>query len=407
MLPDPSLSLTIPSLHDSTALDCRVYHPQSLSANPRAPSWQRHAAILAHPYAPLGGCYDDPVLAEATEQLLRSGILVATFNFRGAGDSAGRTSWTGRSETEDYISVIGFIIYYIHYLDPFGRISPADHGSLHPEAAPTARPPHPRLIIGGYSYGSIITIQLPPLEAILQRFASPLSGSAAAQIRLRAQHLATQFNEILGSAREAMLNHRNRSYGSTSLRVGGDEDSGTPRRSSDMERRSFSLEAEEKVRKGLHDLLRRHKDRPEDAHPTKSAANDQNEVLADEKLAPLSDLTIPRPSYLLISPVHGLVKHLALMNFWSSATSHSHSARLEPGEEKLVRNPTLAVYGTRDSFVSVSKLRTWSTRLSSQPDSQFSAVEAENGGHFWVEEGVLLKLKTAMSAFVTSFINGP
>lgn len=82
MLPDPSLSLTIPSLQDGTALDCRVYHPQSLSANPRAPSWQRHAAILAHPYAPLGGCYDDPVLAEAIEQLLRSGFLVATFNFR-------------------------------------------------------------------------------------------------------------------------------------------------------------------------------------------------------------------------------------------------------------------------------------------------------------------------------------
>lgn len=82
MLPDPALSLTIPSIHDHTVLDCRVYHPQSLSANPRAPAWKRHAAILAHPYAPLGGCFDDPVLAEATAQLLRIGYLVATFNFR-------------------------------------------------------------------------------------------------------------------------------------------------------------------------------------------------------------------------------------------------------------------------------------------------------------------------------------
>ena len=200
------------------------------------------------------------------------------------------------------------------------------------------------------------------------------------------------------------MHHRNRSYASTNLRVGGDEESGTSRRSSDGERRSFSLEAEEKVRKGLHDLLRRHKDRPEDAHPSKPTVSDLSEGLADEKLAPLSDLTIPHPSYLLISPVHGIVKHLAIMNLWPSTKSGSHDSPLAASETKLVRNPTLAVYGTRDSFVSVGKLRAWSTRLSNQPESKFRAVEVEHGGHFWVEEGVMIQLKHAVSAFVTSLL---
>lgn len=83
MLPEPALSFTIPSLHDGTVLDCRVYHPASLAAaNPRAPPWERHAAVVAHPYAPMGGCYDDPTLDSVAAALLRTGYLVATFNFR-------------------------------------------------------------------------------------------------------------------------------------------------------------------------------------------------------------------------------------------------------------------------------------------------------------------------------------
>jgi hypothetical protein len=81
-LPEPTLSFTLPSLHDGLPLDCRVYHPHSLTASPRAPSWQKHAAIVAHPYAPLGGCYDDPVVDIVASTLLRLGFLVATFNFR-------------------------------------------------------------------------------------------------------------------------------------------------------------------------------------------------------------------------------------------------------------------------------------------------------------------------------------
>ncbi|KAL3957995.1 hypothetical protein ACCO45_008573 [Purpureocillium lilacinum] len=86
MLPEPALSLTIPSLHDGTPLDCRVYHPASLAAGTRAP----------RPGGDMRRCW----------------------RIR-AGHSAGRTSWTAKPERDDYASVVGFLVHYVHYLDPF------------------------------------------------------------------------------------------------------------------------------------------------------------------------------------------------------------------------------------------------------------------------------------------------
>lgn len=82
MLPKPSLTLTVPSLHDGLPINCRIYHPLSLEPSQEAPPWQKHAAVVAHPYAPLGGCYDDPIVDLVAGTLLRLGFLIATFNFR-------------------------------------------------------------------------------------------------------------------------------------------------------------------------------------------------------------------------------------------------------------------------------------------------------------------------------------
>lgn len=72
----PNYTFTIPSLAEDTPLDCRLYHPK-----PQSP---RHnsGAIFAHPYAPLGGSQDDPVVLSITETLLKLGYIVVTFNFR-------------------------------------------------------------------------------------------------------------------------------------------------------------------------------------------------------------------------------------------------------------------------------------------------------------------------------------
>lgn len=82
MLPKPSITFTVPSLHDGLPIDCRVYHPLCLASSHDAPPWQKHAAIVAHPYAPLGGCYDDHVVDLVAGTLLHLGFLVGTFNFR-------------------------------------------------------------------------------------------------------------------------------------------------------------------------------------------------------------------------------------------------------------------------------------------------------------------------------------
>jgi hypothetical protein len=82
MLPEPTLSFTLPSLHDGILLDCRIFHPQSLIPSTKAPPWKKHAAIVAHPYAPLGGSYDDPIVDIVAGTLLRVGYLIGTFNFR-------------------------------------------------------------------------------------------------------------------------------------------------------------------------------------------------------------------------------------------------------------------------------------------------------------------------------------
>lgn len=79
-LPDPSASFTIPSVHDEIELDCRVYYPRYHEHCTHF--FGRAFAILAHPYASLGGTYDDPVLSLVGSTLLQSGITLGVFNFR-------------------------------------------------------------------------------------------------------------------------------------------------------------------------------------------------------------------------------------------------------------------------------------------------------------------------------------
>src|SRR3954462_1361127 len=84
MLPPPTLRFPIPSIHDGTVLECRIYHPACLTPASllQATSWRKRAAIVAHPYAPLGGSYDDAVVDMAASMILKQHFVVGTFNFR-------------------------------------------------------------------------------------------------------------------------------------------------------------------------------------------------------------------------------------------------------------------------------------------------------------------------------------
>jgi hypothetical protein len=77
-LPKPSAAFTLPSMHDELELDCRVYFPRFCKNQ----LFGKVFAILAHPYAPLGGSYDDPVVGFTGCTLLQNGVTLGTFNFR-------------------------------------------------------------------------------------------------------------------------------------------------------------------------------------------------------------------------------------------------------------------------------------------------------------------------------------
>jgi alpha/beta superfamily hydrolase len=142
----PIHSFTLPSAYDGIELACYVHHPPS-----GTPS--RGGVILAHPYASLGGSSSDPVIALLVETCLDSGFTVTTFDFRGAGRSAGKTSWTSKPEGGDYLMVAAFVATYLREI---WRLQGRDDGIV--------------VILGGYSYGSMIARQIPPVTELKKRF---------------------------------------------------------------------------------------------------------------------------------------------------------------------------------------------------------------------------------------------
>lgn len=348
--------------------------------------------------------------------------MVGTFNFRGAGHSTGKTSWTGKAERGDYMSFAGFVAYYVHYLDPFRPQgeprSPASASTPTTEPAGDA----PVLLLCGYSYGAMVTQHLPPLTELLAPFATPQTASAAADTRLRAQHLAEKQNTILASARlAASTSHRQNAFGG--LRVGGDED---PRRSQEHgSRRSFSIDAEEKIRKGVAELMRaakgghhlgvhHHRDKKgtkaEQKHGKEGGDSaQQGETKEPETLPAVEDLVLPRVAYLLVSPPVGWATNLMTMNLGGffgkrpktpkTKDAGATGLRAVAERQKLVDHPTLVIYGDADIFVAVKRFREWASKMQAEPGSKFRAHEISTAGHFYVEEGTLQRLADAVKAF--------
>lgn len=75
------LEFSVPSLYDGIQLKGRLYMPPNTHSNTKS-NQNLAVAIVAHPYAPLGGSFDDPVVGLMTETLLQAGVIVGTFNFR-------------------------------------------------------------------------------------------------------------------------------------------------------------------------------------------------------------------------------------------------------------------------------------------------------------------------------------
>ncbi len=320
----------------------------------------------------------------------------------GAGSSTGRTSWSATPETLDYISFIGFFVHYVSSLrltnSPSSprkysgaTLSPIPSTQLAPcNPVNSTCPQGMTLILGGYSYGSLITTLLPDTESILRRFTDVTSGSAEAEIRLRALHLSGRWN------RDALV--RGRSHRDKTSRtqekavvVGGEESEPGTRRPSRESRRSV-----ETIRRSVEFSRRklglRHTD------------SSEAEALSLEPVLQSATVISPNSYYLLISPLRPPISSLMTMfskvrrrgpsNHLLSADSQGYY--LPDTNQNLITNPTLAVYGDKDFFTSQKKLRKWVEDLAGRPQSSFQFREIPGAGHFWQEESVEAQLRAAI-----------
>lgn len=191
------------------------------------------------------------------------------------------------------------------------------------------------------------------------------------------------------------------------------------------------MDAEEKVRAGVAELMKRTKMHQHHSHRKKGSQPKEKEESADrtgeeadkdkgkelDHLPPVAGLPFPVVAYLLVSPPVGWATSLMTMNLGNpvsglfgkrprsrSKDREEQAAASGPVEskqerQKLIENPTLAIYGDSDVFVAVKRFRDWAARLQSAPGSRFRAHEVSTAGHFYIEEGTMQRLADAVRAF--------
>lgn len=348
--PAPSLNLQIPSLHDSLPLSARLYLPPSYTRarTTSTTAWPRRLAIVAHPYAPLGGNYDDRVVLRVVALLLSLDWVVATFNFRGAVGVVGKTSWTGRAEVADYTSVVAWALAYVQSL-------PGGTGEV-------------ALLLAGYSYGSLVASRLPATETGIV----PLLGGEG-----------SDFAVAVRAARE-------------SARRWWDSHGGG--------RTSYSGST-----KGRAEVLTAVEEGTPSSPSSETQAGERCRVVSRYLL--ISPLLPPVSSFLLgfgSGSWAGWAKGLVGMGHHHHHRHQRHGGQAAVDgagdgsggfgiEESGV--PVLVVYGDGDTFTGVKKYRRWRERMMGASTS-WSGVEVEGAGHFWHEEGVMEELEGAVRTWV-------
>lgn len=310
----------------------------------------------------------------------------------------------------DYISFTGLFVHYLHNIVSPSPSSvepsliqsrappPAESTSAITSVPITSNLPGVLLILGGYSYGSLIASHLPAIDAILERFTNIANdGSVEAEIRLRAQSLSTQWNK---EAHESRMGHGLRANhklgGSSRISFGGEETEPGSRRTSRESRRSL-------------DVIRRSVDRSRKLMLRTQCAQVET---SNEAHFDFTKIPEPQTCYLLISPLLPPISLLLTMfsrlsgpfSFKDDARSSQSKRKTSSTttEEQLVNHPTLAIYGDSDLFTSRKSLRKWAEGLSERPSSMFQFREIGGAGHFWQEEGVDAKMRASLREWLQS-----
>jgi alpha/beta superfamily hydrolase len=260
-----------------------------------------------------------------------------------------------------------------------------------------------RLVLAGYSYGSMIASHLPSADVVARIFRSPLPDSAEAEVRLRASNLAQLRKQDIQTRRRNRMQARGRSSlkvsdavngNSHAISVGGYESESTSRRIS-----------RESSRKSLDVSVRQSLDRVRERFTSKQANCTEDTPV---ETMPVSDLKLvaPEACYLLVSPLLPPIASFTTMFSSLSFAAKKSSAALAsdipasaPNME-LTLHPSCAVYGDRDTFTSRKKLRKWAEHLEQISNSQFRFFEVEGAGHFWQEKGSMDRMKSSIEEWL-------
>ena len=334
---------------------------------------------------------------------------------RGAGDSSGKTTWSGKAEREDHASFAGFVSYYLESLLPAEHMnhletipSVSDHVGNY-AGSPTSRASHGyvELLLGGYSYGSLILARLPPVPAIIQRLETAEMGTAGAEIILRARTLAKQTrqaHEELQSPSsprgrqlrpdDAATSPTKQRIGASPITIGGEETDPSSRRRSRDSRRSM-------------DLVRKSVEMPQRIKAQIRRSSTPRVVSGSEKenATPISPSSESGPKvitrYLVISPVILPFTHtlcppgpLTSVPGWRGHQSTNTNAGA-----LFLGNPTLAIFGSTDVFTSSRRLKAWAEKMSKNSKFAFDWNEVDGAGHFWREGNAMQALQEKVAAW--------
>ncbi|KAF9952704.1 hypothetical protein BGZ72_005992 [Mortierella alpina] len=190
--------LYIPSKNDNSMLEVCLSLPTSVSPQPTVYT----GVVIAHPYGPLGGSYNNNVVGALLQwfetyslqtlghsstsdsptsrtksqsiPVLSLACVICAFNFRGCGKSKGRTSWFGEAERDDYQTIVDFLqggslsgstqldnaIQHTENKGSAARMKVYDETGR--EIEPPRIPSLSRFILSGFSYGGMIASTIPP-----------------------------------------------------------------------------------------------------------------------------------------------------------------------------------------------------------------------------------------------------
>jgi hypothetical protein len=293
----------------------------------------------------------------------------------------------------------------------------------------------PVLLLGGYSYGAMVTSCLPAiLSSILEPFEYPVTGSAHGEIRMRAESFAGQQNEAINVHLSNFFkaeHHRGRGLQmsdplssptsrrtSGGMRAGGTENVRRASHDSHRSISSFTIETQERVRKGVDRVRSFTKHRPrrtacdeswdfaykssqlKDSNNSLGRVSNASIVLSEHKIRPVFGIgDYFRTAYLLVSPLQGFVG--GLLTLWSFKPSKD----LPDPKFKFGVNPSLALFADDDTFVAVKKLRNWAHNIRRDGKGNFRYREVKGAGHFWHDRECQMILKEEISTFCQELIS--